>query len=158
MMYTLRQQSCTSDWQDSGIATMAEYILLLIVSIVIFLSLFAAFNAAGATASHDASAIAAENVASTVSMVVSEAVGDGAVSTSMLLELPDDICGKTYLIYPASDGRHIIVRINNANERTEYISPLMLRKEGIILDGVLVSGSEERWIEYDVETRTVKIS
>lgn len=157
-MYTLRQQSCTSDLQDSGIATMAEYILLLIVSMVVFLSLLAAFNAAGATASHDASAIAAENVASTVSTVVSEAVGDGTVSTSMPLELPDDICGQAFLIYPAPDGRHIIVRVNHPTDRRDYRSPLTLRKEGIIIDGFIVSGPGDRSIEYDPETRTVKIS
>jgi hypothetical protein len=137
---------------------MAEYILLLIVSMVIFLSLFAAFNAAGATASHDATAIAAENLASTMSTVVSEAVGDGDVSTSMPLDLPDDICGKSYLIYPAPDGRHIIVRVNHASERREYRSPLTLRKEGILIDGFIVSGQCDRGIDYDVETRTVKIS
>jgi hypothetical protein len=143
---------------DRGIATMMEYILLLGISLAGFLFIFAAFSAAAATAGNDATAIAAENVASAVSAAICDTVGDGSVSASVALDLPKSICGLPYLVYPAADGRSVIVCVSKAHGRQQFQAPAPFQAEGVRLAGFAVSGPGELRIAYDAGARTVTLS
>lgn len=157
-MCASRQWYFWSAWNDRGIATMTEYLLMLGVSLAVFLSLFAAFSVAAATAGNDATAIAAENMATAASAAICDTVGDGSVSASVTLDLPNDICGLPYLIYPGADGRHVIVCVSKAHYRQKFPAPVPLRVEGIRMAGFTVSEPGELKIAYDAGTRTVTIS
>lgn len=137
---------------------MAEYTVLLGVSLAVFLALFAAFDAAARTAGSDASALAAENVASGVSEAICEAVGDGSAAATVELRLPEEICGKPYLVYPDADNRHLLVCVAQSHENRVYSVPLFPGKEGIRIVGFLVSGPDRQVVTFDPGTGTVTIS
>lgn len=157
-MFASQQRNCRLAYSDSGIATMAEYILLLAVSLTVFLSLFAAFSVAATTAENDAMAIAAENVASAVSTAICDVTGDGTISASTSPDLPSAICGRPYLVYPSADGRQLIVSVNRAGQPRKYTAPLLLRMDGVRIAGFIVSAPGEERVAYDAATRTVTIS
>ncbi|CAJ36044.1 hypothetical protein RCIX643 [Methanocella arvoryzae MRE50] len=137
---------------------MAEYILLLGVSLTVFLALFAAFSMAAATAENDATAIVAKNIASAVSAAICGAAGDGTASAHITLELPPDICGKPYVIYPSADGRHLIVMVSRTGQPQKYETPLELRADGVRIEGFAASDQGELRISYDTGARMVTLS
>ncbi|WP_424358109.1 hypothetical protein [Methanocella sp. MCL-LM] len=151
-------RSCKSAYCDEGIATMAEYILLLGISLAIFLALFAAFSVAATTAENDATAIAAYNIASSVSASISEVAGDGTASARATLDLPGDICSRPYIVYPSADGRHMVVMVGRAAQPQKYAAPLEMCTDGVRIAGFMAGGQEKHSLAYDVDTGTVTIS
>ena len=136
---------------------MAEYILLLGVSLAVFLALLAAFGASAATADNDATTITAENVAGAVSSAICDTVGDGTVSATVSLDLPEAICGRPYLVCPC-DARHVSVRVCRAHDGGMFVAPVPLRQGDIRMEGFTVSGQGRMGIAYDAAARTVTIS
>ena len=155
---------CASPWRsyrwtycDEGIATMAEYILLLGISLAIFLALFAAFSVAATTAENDATAIAAYNIASMVSASVSDVAGDGTASARATLDLPADICSRPYILYPSADGRHLVVMVSRSGQPQKYAAPLEMRTDGVRIAGFMAGEREKHCVAYDAGTETVTI-
>lgn len=158
MMCASHGLSCKSAYCDEGIATMAEYILLLGISLAIFLSLFAAFSVAATTAENDATAIAAYNIASSVSATIGDVTGDGTASARATLDLPEDICSRPYILYPSTDGRHLVVMVSRSGQPQKYVVPLEMRTNGVRVAGFMTGGQEKHSIAYDASTGTVAIS
>jgi len=153
-----RLNSTSPENSESGVATTMEYIVLLIISATVFVSLLMAFSTGATTARNDAAALAAQSMAYKVSAKLCDLVGDGSASASMPLDLPEDICGQPYLIYPSDDGRHVIVRVDFVGVSEEYGSPLTLRKDGVRIAGFIESGPGVHRIAYDARDGTVTIS
>jgi hypothetical protein len=154
-----RIQWCRSLAADSGgIATVAEYALLLGISIMVLLALCAAFWAFSSNARADAVSVAAYGVASRVGCTVTEAAGNGESSAELAIDLPDRICGMPYLAYPSTDGKHICVILGQGGIGHEHKAPVPLRVSGVRIAGFIASPPGGHAARYDAAARTVTIS
>ena len=148
---------CRSGLSDEGIATTAEYVLLVGVSLVIFLALAAALAAYTSTARDDATAIAAYRVISVISSAACDAVGSGDSSACLSIELPEQICGMPYLVYPWPDGHNITICVSSGPSMLEYSAPVPLRAGNVRLAGFITSPPASHTVTYDTAARTVTL-
>jgi hypothetical protein len=154
-----RIQWCGSLAADSGgIATVAEYALLLGISLVVLLALCAAFWTFSANARADAASVAAYGVALRVGCTVAEAAGNGESSAALSIDLPDRICGMPYIAYPSADGKHICVSLGHSSIGHEHNAPIPLRVGGVRIAGFIASPPGGHAARSDEAARTVTIS
>jgi len=142
---------------DSGVATVVEYALLLGVGLAAFLALYLACSAFSANACADAEGLAAYSIASSISASMAEACGDGNTSATIALDLPDDICGIPYVACPSPDQKYICVSLAGRNI-SEQRAPLLLKVAGVRVSGFIVSPPGRHLIRYDTMARTVMIT
>ncbi len=146
---------CKSESNDSGVATTAEYVLLVGVAVLIFMALAMAVSAFSATARDDATAIAAYSVASAISAVACDAAGTGDVSSVLTIDLPERICGMSYLAYPWPNGHNITICVSSGRSMQEYSAPMPLMIGNIKVAGFITGPPASHTIAYDATTRTV---
>jgi hypothetical protein len=136
---------------EPGMAIAAEYLLLLGISLLIFSAVFIGFESFNGTASSDAMQEAAYKVAVYLSGCMYDAIaGDVAVSKS--IDLPEHICGRTYLVYPSSTGRSICVLVGGARYEAPAVAP-----GGIKVSGFMVSVPDVHRIDYDPRSKTMTL-
>jgi hypothetical protein len=147
---------CGSGSNDQGVATTAEYVLLVGVAILIFLALAGAMAAFSATARDDATAIAAYRVASAISSAACDAAGSGDASACLSIDLPELICGMPYLAYP--EGHDILICVSSGPTMLEYRAPVPLQAYDVSLAGFITGPPAGHVVVYDAATRTVTIA
>ncbi len=102
-----------------------------------------------------ARAQSATEIATYVSGRISElAGGDRAVVQE--IDLPDNINGDGYVVYPSRDGRAICVIAGHDHTR-EYSSPVVCGS-GVEIEGFMVSEPGEHRVIYDPATSTVTLT
>jgi hypothetical protein len=137
--------------RDEGVAIAAEYVLLLGVSLLIFTAVFVGFSGFANTASSDATSEAAYHVA----VLVSERLSDAAESQASVTEdidLPERICGRSYLVYPSDSGSAVCVLVG----RETYEAPLILPGD-VNARGFMVSAPGSHRIDYDRYSKTLML-
>lgn len=136
---------------------MTEYILLVGVALLIFLSLAGALFAFSATTRNDAAAIAAGRVASAICAAAGEAVGSGDTSASLAIDLPEQICGMPYLVYPLPDRHNILICLSTGRVMQEYCVPVPLRASNVRLTGFITGPPGSHTVTFDPATRMVTL-
>jgi hypothetical protein len=143
---------------DEGIATTAEYVLLLGAAMLIFLVLAWAVVAFSATAKDDSTAIAAYRVASIISSAACDAAGSGDTSVCLSIDLPGLICGMPYLACPGPDGHSIMICVSSGVTMLEYNTPVPLRTNDVSLTGFITGPPTDHTVIYDPATRMVTLA
>jgi hypothetical protein len=136
---------------------MTEYVLLVGVALFIFLALAGATFVFTATARDDAAAIAAGKVASVIGAAAGEAVGSGDTSATLVVNLPERICGMPYLAYPWPDGHSIMICLSTGRTMQEYSVPVPLRSGNVSLAGFITGPPGGHTVSFDPATRTVTL-
>jgi hypothetical protein len=147
-----------SERTDDGVATTAEYVLLAGVAAVIFIALVAALAAFTATARDDATAIAAYHVISVISSAACEAAGAGDAESDLSIDLPGQICGMPYIVYPWPGGHNITICVCSGPNMLKYSAPVPIRASGVSLSGFITSPPASHKITYSPATRTVTLA
>ena len=134
---------------DDGVAIATEYVLLLGVSLLIFSAIYIGLSSFSNTAVADARSEAAYRVAALVGQRISEAAGSQA-SVDESVDLPERICGLSYVVYPSGDGRGIYVLVGREAYEAPIIAPADIRVEGF-----MVSTPGVHRIEYEASSKTL---
>ncbi len=150
-MSSMRRPTLRLAGDEAGMAAAAEYVLLLGVSLLIFTAIFIGASSFGNTASADATAEAAYRVAAHVSRCVSDATESGA-SVTRDIDLPERICGQSYVVFPSSDGKAICVLIG----RDIYRAPLIVPGTAKV-EGSMISVPPVHRIDYDAHSKTLTL-
>ena len=137
---------------DRGIALAAEYVLLLGVSLLIFTAVFIGFNSFSNTANADARAESAYRIAVYVSQCASDASESGA-TVMKSIDIPERICGSSYVVYPSNDSRSICVFVNNEEYTAPIVAPVDVKVKGFI-----VSVPAEHRIDFERSSNTLTLS
>ena len=137
---------------DRGVAIATEYVMLLGISLLIFTAIFVGLGSFGNTASADARSEAAYRVAALVSQRISGAAG-GEASVVESVDLPGQICGMSYVVYPSQDDRAVCVLVG----RDVYEAPVVVPGDTRI-EGYMVSEPEAHRIEYEASTGTLTLT
>jgi hypothetical protein len=145
----MRRQKLT---HDEGVAVAAEYVLLLGVSLLIFAAVFVGFNSFANTASSDATSEAAYRVAVLVSERLSGAV-ESQSSVTEDIDLPERICGRSYLVYPSDSGGAVYVLVG----RETYEAPVIL-PDDVKAGGFMVRVPGLHRIDYDYYSKTLMLT
>lgn len=146
----MRRLRSTND--DKGVAVAAEYVALLGISLLVFTAIFVGVGSFNNTASADARAEAAYGVAVYVSERISGAVESHA-SVVEAVDLPERICGRSYLVYPSDDGRAVCVLVEHETYEAPVIAPGDIRVEGF-----MVSMPNSHRIEYEASSKTLTLT
>ena len=137
---------------DSGVAIATEYVLLLGVSLLIFSAIFVGLSSFSNTAIADARSEAAYRVAALVGQRISIAAGSQA-SVDESLDLPERICGLSYVVYPSGDGRGVYVLVGRETYEAPVIAPADIR-----IEGFMVSTPCSHRVEYEASSKTLKLA
>lgn len=137
---------------ETGVAVIAEYVLLLGVSLLIFTAVFIGFSSFLTTASSDATSEAAYRVAAYLGERMSDAVEAG-VSSDTSIDLPPRLCGHSYLAFPTHGGRAVCVLVDGDRYEAPAILPADVKVEGFI-----VSLPSSHHIYYEACSKAITIS
>jgi len=137
---------------DQGIAIAMEYVILLGISLLIFTAIFVGLGSFSGTAMADARSEAAYRVAALASQRMSGEI-EGQVMVVEDIDLPERICGQSYLVYPSGDGREVYVLAGRETYEAPVIAPGDVKARGFI-----ISTSNMRRIGYDSTSRTLTLT
>jgi hypothetical protein len=136
---------------EPGMAIAAEYLLLLGISLLIFSAVFIGFESFDSTASSDATREAANLITVHLSGYMYDAIA-GDASVSKKIDLPERICGRTYVVWPSGDGRGLCVLVGGDRYEAPVIAP-----DGIKVSGFMVSVPDVHRIDYDPQLKTMTL-
>jgi hypothetical protein len=138
--------------RNDGLAVASEYLLLLGVSMLVFTAVFVGFDSFTSTATADAMSEAAYRVAVQVSRSISGASVTG-VRVTESVDIPERICGRPYVVYPAEDGSSVRVLVGGVEREAPVILPAWVKIEGFMMS--LPPGHR---IDYDPYSKTLSLA
>lgn len=137
---------------DGGIAITSEYVVLLGISLLVFAAVAIGASSFARTASADARAAAAYAVAARVGEGMA-AAAEGPASASVDVELPERICGRSYIVFPSRGGASVCVLVG----ADAYEAPLIV-PEDVDPGGLMVSVAGPHRIVFESSSRALTIS
>jgi hypothetical protein len=139
-------------FDDSGVALAAEYVVLLGVSLLVFSAVIVGFQSFAGTASADATSASAYRVAAMVGERISAAAVSGASSTESV-DLPERICGHSYLVVTSDNGRKVSVLVGRETFEAPIIAP-----DDVRIVGFMISVPGIHRIDFEPSSKTLTMT